>query len=167
LIAPIVGFDPEGYRLGYGGGFFDRTLAQYGAEAQAIGIGASMFQLATIHPQPHDVRMAAIVTERARFPVDAAAATPSSAVCYIDEADDGYAGFAGRAELIGRLASLRGALAPERVPLADYVLWRLGASSAAAPSPSDGTPQERLARLLPRVRDDALHAALTALHRSL
>ena len=166
LIAPIVGFDAESYRLGYGGGFFDRTLAQYGADARAIGIGYSMFQLPTIHPQPHDVRMSAIVTERARILAGETTTTPSSKVCYIDEADATYAGFAADAEIAGVLAGLRGDLAPERVALVDYILWRIDAPANAALGEPDGAPS-RLARLLPRVRDDALHAALSALRDSL
>jgi 5,10-methenyltetrahydrofolate synthetase len=63
LLAPVVGFTAEGYRLGYGGGYFDRTLAKLGPEHQAIGVGYELGRLATIHPQPHDVRMSRIVTE--------------------------------------------------------------------------------------------------------
>ncbi|WP_413990245.1 5-formyltetrahydrofolate cyclo-ligase [Labrys okinawensis] len=61
--APIVGFDAEGYRLGYGGGYFDRTLAVLPAGRRVIGVGYSMFRIRTIYPLPHDIRMDAIVTE--------------------------------------------------------------------------------------------------------
>ena len=62
-IAPLVGFDSECYRLGYGGGYFDRTLAEFAARPIVIGIGMARARLATIFPQPHDIRMDAIVTE--------------------------------------------------------------------------------------------------------
>jgi len=64
LLAPVVGFSPDFYRLGYGGGYFDRTLAKLGPGHAAIGIGFEMGRLATIHPQPHDIKMRQIVTEK-------------------------------------------------------------------------------------------------------
>lgn len=57
VIAPLVGFDPAGYRLGYGGGFFDRTLAGLTNGATAIGVGHPIAALPTIYPQPHDIPM--------------------------------------------------------------------------------------------------------------
>lgn len=65
VIAPVVGFDPLNYRLGYGGGFFDRTLAALPAKPLAIGVGYSLQAIPTIHPQPHDIPMDRIVTEAA------------------------------------------------------------------------------------------------------
>lgn len=68
VIAPVVGFDPEGYRLGYGGGFYDRTLAKIGPR-RVIGVGYAGQAIPTIFPQPHDVPMGEIVTEAGRvFP---------------------------------------------------------------------------------------------------
>jgi len=61
-IAPLVGFDRGCYRLGYGGGFFDRTLAQLAPKPLAIGIGYPSAALPTIFPQPHDIPMDWIVT---------------------------------------------------------------------------------------------------------
>jgi len=63
VIAPLVGFDRRGFRLGYGGGFFDRTLAALPRKPLVIGVGYSFQRIATIHPQPHDIAMDAIVTE--------------------------------------------------------------------------------------------------------
>jgi 5-formyltetrahydrofolate cyclo-ligase len=167
LIAPIVGYDPAGYRLGYGGGFFDRTLAKLSAAnpggAAAIGIGFSMFRLATIHPQPHDVAMAAIVTETGRVCQNPARA---SAVCYLEEAEAGYAGFDSAAETAAKLAAL-GPLPPERVPLLDYALWQLREVPAASVASIDGPVAAALDALLPRVRDDAVHATLRALRAAL
>ena len=64
VIAPVVGFDSACYRLGYGGGFFDRTLASLHHRPLAIGVGYDATSVSTIYPLPHDVRMEAIVTER-------------------------------------------------------------------------------------------------------
>jgi 5,10-methenyltetrahydrofolate synthetase len=61
---PVVGFDRAGYRLGYGGGFFDRRLASFPHRPFAIGVGYDAAAIRTIYPLPHDVPMEAIVTER-------------------------------------------------------------------------------------------------------
>ena len=63
VIAPVVGYDPACYRLGYGGGFFDRTLAAMPKKPRVIGIGYGMAKLSTIYPQMHDIPMDVIVTE--------------------------------------------------------------------------------------------------------
>lgn len=62
VLAPVVGFDPDCYRLGYGGGYFDRTLATL-SSYQAIGIGYALQAIPTIRPQPHDIPMQLVVTE--------------------------------------------------------------------------------------------------------
>jgi 5,10-methenyltetrahydrofolate synthetase len=64
VIAPVVGYDPACYRLGYGGGFFDRTLAARASRPRFFGVGWSIAGLATIYPQPHDVPMDLVVTEK-------------------------------------------------------------------------------------------------------
>ena len=63
VLAPLVGFDRASYRLGYGGGYFDRTLAALRPPALAVGIGFDVQLLETIHPQHFDVPMDVIVTE--------------------------------------------------------------------------------------------------------
>ncbi len=63
VLAPLVGFDRASYRLGYGGGYFDRTLAALSPRPLAIGVGFDMQLLETIHPQPFDMPMDLIVTE--------------------------------------------------------------------------------------------------------
>lgn len=66
LIAPVVGFDAQCYRLGYGGGYFDRTLERLrerGAPFHVAGVGYDMARLASIEPLPHDIALQAIVTE--------------------------------------------------------------------------------------------------------
>ena len=64
LLIPLVGYDSAGYRLGYGGGFYDRTLASLAPRPYCIGVGYDDAVLETIHPQPHDIPMNIIVTER-------------------------------------------------------------------------------------------------------
>ena len=64
LIVPLVGFDAAGYRLGYGGGFYDRTLAAAVPRPRTIGVGFASAQLDSIFPQPHDVPLDVLVTER-------------------------------------------------------------------------------------------------------
>jgi 5-formyltetrahydrofolate cyclo-ligase len=62
MLAPVVGYDRAGYRLGYGGGFFDRTLVQLHPAPIVIGIGYPQAAIATIYPQSHDIPMQRIVT---------------------------------------------------------------------------------------------------------
>jgi len=61
VIAPLVGFDEANYRLGYGGGYFDRTLAALPAKPLTIGVGYRESRLSTIYPQPHDIPMDAVM----------------------------------------------------------------------------------------------------------
>ncbi len=61
--APLVGWTRDGYRLGYGGGYFDRTLASLKPKPFVIGIGFEAAQLKTIFPQPHDIPLDVILTE--------------------------------------------------------------------------------------------------------
>lgn len=64
IIAPVVGVDPKGFRLGYGGGFYDRTLGamrQAGHRAKVIGIGFAAQAIPTIFPLPHDIAMDRVV----------------------------------------------------------------------------------------------------------
>jgi 5-formyltetrahydrofolate cyclo-ligase len=63
LLVPLVGFDAAGYRLGHGGGYYDRTLAAMDPKPLTIGVGYERSRLETIWPQPHDIPMDAIVTE--------------------------------------------------------------------------------------------------------
>jgi len=62
-LAPLVGWTEDAYRLGYGGGYFDRTLAALSPRPFVIGIGFESARLQTIFPQPHDVPLDLIVTE--------------------------------------------------------------------------------------------------------
>ena len=60
VISPVVGFDAQNYRLGYGGGFYDRTLARLrhqGHRPRVIGVGFELQRIATIYPQPYDIAL--------------------------------------------------------------------------------------------------------------
>lgn len=63
LIIPLLAFDRTGARLGYGGGYYDRTLALLGA-ATAIGVAYAAQEIAKVPTGPHDFRLHAIATER-------------------------------------------------------------------------------------------------------
>ena len=63
VIAPVVGYDEACFRLGHGGGFYDRTLAALARRPRILGVGYRCLALRTIYPQPHDIPMDTIVTE--------------------------------------------------------------------------------------------------------
>ena len=63
LLVPLLAFDAEGARLGYGGGFYDRTLAAMPA-VPAIGIAYAGQQVAFIPRDAHDRTLTAILTEQ-------------------------------------------------------------------------------------------------------
>jgi 5-formyltetrahydrofolate cyclo-ligase len=65
LLIPLVGFDAAGYRLGYGGGYYDRTVASLVPRPRLVGVGYELARFATVHPMWHDIRMDCIVTETA------------------------------------------------------------------------------------------------------
>jgi len=74
VIAPLVGFDRAGFRLGYGGGYFDRTLAAAAPRPFAVGFGHADSALETIYPQPHDIPMNLIVTDESTLRIQPAPA---------------------------------------------------------------------------------------------
>lgn len=63
LLVPLVGFDSANYRLGYGGGYYDRTLADKRDLIEAIGVGMDMGRFESIYPHDLDVPMHRIITE--------------------------------------------------------------------------------------------------------
>ena len=69
MIIPLIGFH-NNYRLGYGGGYFDRTLAARVPKPIAIGIGYELCRLPDFTPLPHDIPMDFIVTDRMIIPVN-------------------------------------------------------------------------------------------------
>jgi 5-formyltetrahydrofolate cyclo-ligase len=96
VLLPMNGWDREGYRLGYGAGFFDRTLAALAKKPLVVGISYELAKLDTIYPQSWDLPMDYVVTERGVYrrdpeglaflgEPDQASGTLSSPVCYADE----------------------------------------------------------------------------------
>ena len=67
ILLPLNGFDAAGYRLGYGGGFFDRTLAALAPRPLAVGVGFEINRVDSIRPEAHDQRLDWIVTENGAF----------------------------------------------------------------------------------------------------
>ena len=63
LLVPCVGFGPRGCRLGYGGGFYDRTLAQLAPSPVTVGLAYAHGFVPWLEPEPHDVPLDAILTE--------------------------------------------------------------------------------------------------------
>lgn len=69
VLTPLVAFDRKGWRLGQGGGYYDRTLAGLRREgaATAVGIALSCQEVAEVPHGPHDRRLDWIVTEQEVF----------------------------------------------------------------------------------------------------
>lgn len=67
LLLPVNAFDAAGYRIGYGGGFFDRTLAAFKPAPLSIGVGFELARVDSIRPETHDVRLDAMVSEAGVF----------------------------------------------------------------------------------------------------
>jgi len=104
VLLPMNGWDQAGYRLGYGGGFFDRTLAGLPKKPAVVGVTYELAKMDTIHPQSWDIPVDWIVTERGVYRRDGdklaflgepPAGEPSklaSPVCYASEIAPGYFG---------------------------------------------------------------------------
>jgi 5-formyltetrahydrofolate cyclo-ligase len=111
LLVPLLGFDAAGYRLGNGGGYYDRTLATLQPRPLTLGIGYELGRLETIHPQSHDIPLDAVVTETGVHwpPATREGVELSSPVCYADEAASSlpeYFGYLSRAETLAVLDAL-------------------------------------------------------------
>lgn len=63
LLIPLVAFDAGNFRIGYGGGFFDRTLAALAPRPYAIGVGFELARVADTFPGPHDIPLDVVITE--------------------------------------------------------------------------------------------------------
>jgi len=97
MLVPMLGWDEAGYRLGYGAGFFDRTLASLTTKRVVIGVSYELGKLKTIHPQSWDIPMDWVVTERGVYrrdpeglvflgaPADGEPSALASPVCYAGE----------------------------------------------------------------------------------
>ncbi len=68
VLLPMNGWDTRGYRLGYGGGFFDRTFAALEQRPLLIGVSYELARMDTIHPQAWDIPMDWVVTEGGVYP---------------------------------------------------------------------------------------------------
>lgn len=62
-LAPCLGWDADCFRLGWGGGYYDRTLADLSPRPVKVGVAMAAARLPTIYPQPHDIPLDLIVTE--------------------------------------------------------------------------------------------------------
>jgi len=63
LLIPVVGIGSVGDRLGYGGGFYDRTLASAVPRPLTIALAYELSRVPTTHPQTHDILMDFVITE--------------------------------------------------------------------------------------------------------
>ena len=71
LFVPCVGYGPGGYRLGYGGGFYDRTLAAVQPHPYTVGLSFAHGFIEDLMPESHDIALDAILNENgAVWPLD-------------------------------------------------------------------------------------------------
>jgi 5-formyltetrahydrofolate cyclo-ligase len=97
VLLPMNGWDAQGYRLGYGAGYFDRTLASLAKKPVTIGVSYELARLDSIHPQAWDIPVDYVVTERGVYrrdpeglaylgePQDSEPSALASPVCYAGE----------------------------------------------------------------------------------
>lgn len=64
VLMPLLGFDNSGTRLGYGGGYYDRTLAAIGKKPMLVGMAFAVQELAHIPRESHDIPLDAVITEQ-------------------------------------------------------------------------------------------------------
>ncbi|TDQ43276.1 5-formyltetrahydrofolate cyclo-ligase [Tepidicella xavieri] len=63
LFVPCLGYGPGGYRLGYGGGFYDRTLNELKPRPFTVGLSYSIGFLPDLEPEPHDIPLDAVLND--------------------------------------------------------------------------------------------------------
>jgi 5-formyltetrahydrofolate cyclo-ligase len=61
MLVPLLAFDAGGYRLGYGGGYYDRTLAKHACKA--VGIAYAGQEVQELFREPHDRALDMVLTE--------------------------------------------------------------------------------------------------------
>lgn len=81
VLLPMNAWDQNGYRLGYGGGFFDRTLAALVEKPLVVGVSYEIARIETVWPQPWDVPVDWVVTERGVYRREAAG------LAFLDESE--------------------------------------------------------------------------------
>lgn len=64
FLVPLVGFDNQNFRLGYGGGYYDRTLAAIDKPVHTIGVGMESGRFDSIQPCEWDIPMDKVITEK-------------------------------------------------------------------------------------------------------
>src|SRR4051812_2511278 len=64
IVMPLLGFDKRGTRLGYGGGYYDRTLERLSKRPRLVGIAFAAQEIDLIPHEPHDIPLDMIVTEQ-------------------------------------------------------------------------------------------------------
>ena len=101
-LLPMIGWDEAGHRLGYGGGYFDRTLASLAPKPVVIGVSYELAKIDTIRPQSWDISMDWVVTERGVYrrdpeglaflgePLPGEPSALASPVCYAADTDSGH-----------------------------------------------------------------------------
>jgi len=71
VLVPMLAFDRQGHRLGYGGGYYDRTIARLRevGDVLAVGLAFSGQVRDELPVEPHDMHLDWIITESAALPV--------------------------------------------------------------------------------------------------
>ncbi len=67
LLVPCLGYSDGGFRLGYGGGFYDRTLASIHPKPFTVGLGFANGYVSNFSAEPHDVPLDAILTDHGQM----------------------------------------------------------------------------------------------------
>jgi 5-formyltetrahydrofolate cyclo-ligase len=167
LLVPLIGFDAQSYRLGYGSGYYDRTLAALAPRPLTVGVGYEWACLESIHPQPHDIAMDAIATDSGFTWRDDVRESASPA-CLMGEADPAYFGYLGRQELLDLLNLLleceRGKAGDESrfcAMLSSHIKGLLGTPSAATGHFSAKLIADMLRAALPKITQAGLHRDLS------
>jgi 5-formyltetrahydrofolate cyclo-ligase len=71
LIVPAIAIDPAGHRIGYGAGYYDRTIPEFAPPAVTIGVAFDFQLVAEVPFTPHDVPLAHVVTDEREMVAEA------------------------------------------------------------------------------------------------
>jgi 5-formyltetrahydrofolate cyclo-ligase len=71
LVVPAIAIDPTGHRIGYGAGFYDRTIPRFAPPAVTVGVAYDFQLVAEVPFAPHDVALSAVVTDARTLEVGA------------------------------------------------------------------------------------------------